>query len=519
MNKYLNKLIMYHEIQRLNREGSSISYIADYLVLNWRTVKKYLSMSESEYEAFISGQANRKKDLEPYQYFVKVKLEQYPNTSASQMHDWLKEHYLEFPEVNPKTIYNFVMWVRQEHNIPKISQEREYFIVEELPYGKQAQVDFGEYNIRTSTGKRKKVYFFVIVLSRSRYKFVYFSDIPFTTNLSIMAHEKAFEYFQGIPQEIVYDQDKVFMIDENRGDLILTNAFQTYIKQRGFDIYFCRKADPETKGKVENVVKYVKQNFLYNRAYFDLDTLNSEVLAWMGRTANYMPHAKTKQPPYEQWHIEKEHLTAYMPIDYHVNDGKHYIVRKDNAIIYKSNIYSLPQGTWNTSGVDVIVSEEDGYIIIKHIDGTQLCKHKKSNQNGQTIINTNHKRDKTQRIDKMIKTEAELFENKEDAIKYFEEIRQAKPRYIRDQIIAIRETFNLYPDTAINKALEYCLDNHIYSASDFKSVAEKFSHESSCNTKTVKEITIKTLPNTKTSAEALEPNTSQIVDYESIMPN
>ena len=510
---------MYHEIHHLKRQGHSISYIASYLVINWRTVKRYLSMSEIEYEDFLENQVNRKKELDPYKYFVKVKLEQYSDTSGSQMHDWLKEHYNDFPEVNPKTVYNFVMWVRQEYNIPKVSFEREYFIVEELPYGKQAQVDFGEYNSRAGTGNRKKVYFFTMVLSRSRYKYVYFSDSPFTTALSITAHEKAFEYFKGIPEEIVYDQDKVFMTDENKGDLILTNAFQTYVRQRGLDIYFCRKADPESKGKIENVVKYVKQNFLYNRTYFDLDTINDEVLGWLARTANYLPHAKTKASPYDQWNIEKDHLSAYVPVVNQMDNRKYYTVRKDNTISYKSNLYSLPQGTWNASREKVGVSEKDGYIIINHSSGLELCRHKKSYKKGQTIINTDHKRDKTERIDKMIKKEAEHFEYKEKAIEYFEKIRKDKPRYIRDQIIMIRDTFNLYSDNAINKALEYCLENQIYSASDFDSVAEKFNNELGDNPNPGPSSEIRTLPGSRDHTKELEPGTSKILDYESLMPN
>jgi hypothetical protein len=43
--------------------GRSITHIADFLVMNWRTVKKYLSMDEFEYEAFLENQSNRQKDL------------------------------------------------------------------------------------------------------------------------------------------------------------------------------------------------------------------------------------------------------------------------------------------------------------------------------------------------------------------------------------------------------------------------------------------------------------------------
>jgi hypothetical protein len=76
----------------------------------------------------------------------------------------------------------------------------------------------------------------------------------------------------------------------------------------------CRKSDPESKGKVENVVKYVKQNFLYNRSFTDIDSLNTEALAWLGRTANSLPHRSTKKRPVEEWEIEKPYLNHFHPL-------------------------------------------------------------------------------------------------------------------------------------------------------------------------------------------------------------
>jgi transposase len=62
-------------------------------------------------------------------------------------------------------------------------------------------IDFGEYNMRDGQGKRIKVYFFTMVLSRSRCKFVYFSLAPFTSSLTVYAHLKGFGYFGGVPRE------------------------------------------------------------------------------------------------------------------------------------------------------------------------------------------------------------------------------------------------------------------------------------------------------------------------------
>ena len=270
-------------------------------------------MSELEFEQMMIDQSERNKVLSPYESFVKSRLEKFRDTPAAQMHDWLKEHFKDLPKVSQKTVFNFVSWVRRKHNLPFIKTPREYEMVEELPYGKQAQVDFGEYNMRDTSGNRVKVFFFILTLSRSRFKYVWFTNRYFTSLLAVESHEKAFAFIRGVPLEIVYDQDKVFMVSENGGDLILTDTFRAYTREQSFSLYFCRKSDPESKGKVENVVKYVKMNFLYNRTFHNIETLNDEVLGWLGRTANILPHGVTKKEPYSEHNIEQPYLTPYRP--------------------------------------------------------------------------------------------------------------------------------------------------------------------------------------------------------------
>lgn len=334
MNVHLAKFLMYYEIHRLHREDHSVRKISDLLGLHRGTITKYLSMSEKEYESFLIKGSERKKELIPYEDFVRDRLKVYPETSSAQMHDWLKEYHENFPKLNPKTIFNFVHFIRVKHNIPKLSVQRQMTVVEELPYGKQAQVDFGEYTLRSSSGGRVKIFFFTLVLSRSRFKYVWFTDRYFTTALAIQAHELAFAYMGGVPDEIVYDQDKVFIVSENRGDIILTALFRSYTRNQSFKLYFCRKADPQSKGKVENMVKYVKQNFLYNRTYYNIETLNDDAMGWLGRTANALPHSFTKKDPFSEWNIEQTFLKPY--IAQAVRDEPLvYTVRKDNTISWK----------------------------------------------------------------------------------------------------------------------------------------------------------------------------------------
>jgi transposase len=508
---------MYHEIHKLSRNGWSKSRIASFLVINRRTVSKYLQMSENDYIEYLNGQKSRARELRDYESFVKIKLERYPETSSAQMHDWLKEHYEYFPNVSEKTVFNFVQWIRQEYNIPKIKKQRDYFIVEELPYGKQAQVDFGEYNMRDGKGNRVKIYFFTMVLSRSRYKFVYYSKSPFTTELAIFAHLMAFEYFGGIPMEIVYDQDSVFIHDENSGDLILTDKFRAFCQQMGFNIHFCRKADPESKGKVENVVKYVKQNFLYNRSFVDIETLNSDGMSWLSRTGNGKPHNFTKQKPYDVWLEEKEYLNPVRSYSI-IPEGKIYCVRKDNTILYKGNYYTLPLGTYKGKDTLVNITISGNELSINDASKQLICTHKLSQEKGKVISNTDHKRDKTKKVDNLLMETAMLFPDYDLACVYLGKIRQEKSRYIRDQLNLIKKAIQSGSPESIKETLKYCVKNAIYSATDFIAVFEKNTGKGKNKEKEFKKPGEIYSALVKNIAELI-PNKSKLIDYEQIMKN
>lgn len=517
MNVHLAKFMMYFEIHRLHREGHSVSQISKHLSTNRRTVSKYLSMSEQEYEAFLIKQSERKKELLPYEGFVKERLEQYQDTSAAQMHDWLKEHFANFPQVSPRTVFNFTIWVRNKYNLLRVNAQRQYHPIEEMPYGKQAQVDFGEYNLRTSLGKRIKVFFFTMVLSRSRFKYVWFTDRYFTSELAIKAHEQAFAYIRGIPDEIVYDQDKVFIVSENKGDIILTEGFRAYTRERSFKLHFCRKADPQSKGKVENLVKYVKQNFLYNRSYHNIDTLNDEAMGWLGRTANALPHAFTKKEPHAEWVIEQPFLKPYIACVPKTAPFT-YTVRKDNTISFKSNLYSLPLGTYKGRGSLVAVRAEQDELVISDHEGMELCRHRIASGKGLKIINTNHKRDKSAAIDEMIEQLCALLENPVQGRQWLAAIHSAKPRYIRDQLLMVRKTLEATGPSVVSKALDYCLLNKITSAADFKAIVAHYQQqEPSIEGSGAKVIQLNPLSGTVPEGALRQPDKSSIEDYQSIL--
>ena len=512
--KDLNNWIMYHEIHKLSRLGFSIAKIANYILSDPRTVSKYLKMNESEYEQFLIHSCKRTKTLETYETFVANKLFDYPDTSAAQVHDWLKEHHPDFPEVTPRTVYNFVMFVRQKHNIPFEPQSREYFPVEELPYGEQAQVDFGEYNMQLSNGRRKKVKFFVMVLSRSRMKYVWFLDKSFTAETVVYAHEKAFEFFDGIPNTIVYDQDRTMIVDENIGDIILTDKFKQYTKSRSFKLHFCRKSDPESKGKIENVVQYVKKNFLYNRTFFDIEALNIQAIAWLGRTANYLVHNNTKIAPQSEYQIEKPYLNPFTPLTIDYATSKLHYVRKTNVISYKSNFYTLPIGTFKGTGTQVIVKEIQDTIQIYTLQQELMSTYCLCKLKGKTITNTDHRRDKSHSLEQMLTQSISYFTDESIALGYLEEIRKTYPRYFRDHLQVMLKVLKDGDRMTVDKTLDFCVKNSVLNGNEWAQVYHVFFNEL-VMTKPFNEIKLLDKTNLQKAGET--PQVSNIDEYERII--
>lgn len=515
MNKNdAEKLIMYYEIHKRKLNGDNPTRIARHLVMDYRTVIKYLNMSEEQYIAYIEDQTFRSKTLDPYEDFIQYRLEDCPDASAAQIFDWLKENFPDLPTVNEKTVFNFTLYVRRKHGIPKPFVDRDFSQIPELPYGKQAQVDFGEYTMRTDQKGRKKVYYFSMVLSRSRYKFVYLTDTPFTTVLTIEAHEMAFDYFGGITEEVVYDQDSVLLVSENYGDLLLTESFRSYIKQRGFHTHFCRKSDPQSKGKIENVIKYIKYNFLRGRIYVNNQLLNGQAISWLERTANAKVHAATKLIPQTEWLKEKAHLTAINSLFVPETPYVSYKVRKDNTVLFKSNFYGLPLGTY--MGPDTLVwlkQTPANELVIYDSSKTELARHKINTGRGKLITNSNFKRDYSAGIDQLISELSSLFDESERAQIYFNQIRTDNPRYIRDQLQLILKMTKTYSMEIVNQALDFCIRLSIFKATDFKSVVIKLQADSN-NPVKEEPIQVRTLDK---SAFKITPRKSNISDYQNLM--
>ncbi|WP_198671281.1 transposase [Paraliobacillus sp. X-1268] len=127
-------------------------------------------------------------------------------------------------------------------------------------------------------------------------------------------------------------------VSENGGDIIYTEAFQAYKQQRGFSIYLCKAADPKSKGKIKNVVKFIKNNVAKNHVFHQMETWNEQCLAWLERKGNYQVHNTIKKRPFEVFDREKPHLRKISSLT------KKILIETNNAAIREERNRQLKEG-------------------------------------------------------------------------------------------------------------------------------------------------------------------------------
>ena len=457
---------MFAEIQKRKQMGYKKQQTARELGLDNKTVRKYWDMDELEYAEHLLETRERSKCMEPYREVILTKLKEHREITSAVIHDQLREANKDF-QPSYRSVRRYVRELRFEEGLLTPLQIRQYTESIETPLGFQAQVDMGVKTMTDPYGKKVKVYIFAMVLSSSRYKFMCFQREPFTAQTFCKAHDCAFKYFGGRPCEIVYDQDRVMVVSENGGDIIYTEHFENYKNYAGFTVHLCRGYDPESKGKIEAVVKYIKGNFLHYRTFYSISQLNSEGLKWLDRTGNGLIHNTTKIVPTVAFVEEAKKLKPVPELGETQMLPRFALIGKDNVVMYKQNRYSMPKGTYRPSRQARI--EENGKTIsFFDTETNELIEQLPLAVGiGKSVHNTHPERERNTKHESLLKRVLDGFGNEDSAKKFVDAILLKKPRYTRDQLSALLKLQEKYERKDLISAIEYCQKRDLFSASDF----------------------------------------------------
>ena len=120
---------------------------------------------------------------------------------------------------------------------------------------------------------------FAMVCHHCGQRFVEFFPNAKQENLFIgMIH--AFRYM-GIPKTVLTDNMKSVVIRRDQdGRPVWQKDYEQFMRTVGFQTKLCKPRHPFTKGKVERLVRFVKDNFLAGRVFWNVTDLNYDALEW-----------------------------------------------------------------------------------------------------------------------------------------------------------------------------------------------------------------------------------------------
>ena len=467
--RFMVKRKMYKKVQTMKKQGKLPTHIATELGIDRRTASKYFYMPEAEYLEYEKSKLEREKILDAYQVDILnlYELNQNRRLNMTAVFDYIEEKHGTL-NCTEKSFRNYINSMIQNGTLVLKENIRIFDKVPPLPYGQQMQLDFGQYKFQSGM----KVYIFAALLSASRYKYVALQDRPFKT-IDIIRHLlDCFEYYGGIPYEMVIDQDATLVVAENSGDILYTKEFDAFREEMDMKMYVCRKADPQSKGKIENLVGYVKKSFLEIRDYTDIDKVRDDLFLWLNRRANGKISQATGLVPSELILEERKSLRSLRNSIFKASESMirdRRIVNKHSFISFQSSLYSVPKQYRNRE-VEICVNPD--ILLIYDSSGALIAEHEISVISGQKVIKRDHFRETEKKTTQLKEEVAGMFSMPEWQRFITENIRHF-PRYVRDQSILAKKYFvDSVNDDSLLKALIYCLENKSYS---FKNLFDTYN--------------------------------------------
>ena len=283
--------------------GWSKSALAQKLGISRRTI--YYWIDTGQLDRDLDEEAVRYKSrpevarkIDPYRGIIELRLEAFPRLSAVRL-------YQEILAAGYTGGYTQLKeYVRQARPVTV-----EPLVRFETAAGQQAQVDFAHF--RLPWGRRWAL---LVLLSYSRLLWLRFFRQQ-TMHTLFSGLEQAFAYFGGVSREVLFDQMKAVILEDQRlegGPLVENLEFLRFAHHWQFRPRACRAYRAKTKGKVERPIRYLRENFFYGRSFLNDADLDAQAQRWLDEVANVRLHATTGERPIERFRREEQ--AALLPL-------------------------------------------------------------------------------------------------------------------------------------------------------------------------------------------------------------
>ena len=321
-------------INALYLRGMSKSEIAQKMGCSRKTVRKILS--EKVEKVYHRNPAGSLVDLfrdDIFRWFDQ-------NVPVSRMLEMVRED-ADHPYRGGKTI--FYNRVKEFRNQWKQSGQEAWIRFEGMP-AEYLQIDWGEIRKFPFLAQPESTrYFFCARLKYSRCSYVEFTP-GMKQETFIRCILRAFEYFGGVPYVCVFDNLKTAVNSrDEQGKPIWNKTFLKFAVEMKFHPEACHPYSGNQKGTVENLVKWVKSNFIPGREFLDDADLQAQCHSWIEQKNGSVSQAHGKIPG-DLLAVEREKFTPLADSASSYGLFSQAVVGPESLVNIDSGRYSVPVG-------------------------------------------------------------------------------------------------------------------------------------------------------------------------------
>lgn len=303
-------------------------------------------------------------------------------------------------------------------------------------------------------------------------KYLEKKDRKYNATKACQAIYRSFCKLGGRPAVLVIDQDAVFVASETYGEVIKTRIFGDFCTEQDLKLWVCNKADPESKGPIENSVGFVKKNFFSARTITCIDDVWRSLPGWLERKNKRIHRATLRIPMAVFRDIEKDSLRSVLPSVYETSPNSFiaYECKGTPYVLFRSCRYSVPR-SYAYSVVKYKITA--GKIHIYDEDLRFLCTHLLSERRGSFNQLPEHRKGDSGDWIEIMERLCDKW-NCYDFQHFINGVKKENPRHISKQLGAIEQFLDSEnPDRAlVADVMKRCCDNYRYQFSQFKVVYE-----------------------------------------------
>ena len=356
-----------------------------YFAEHWKigTIVAELGLHHATVEAAVNLTSRKKPaprppraaKIDPYAPFIEETLRKHPRLVSTRIFDMLRARGF---QGSAATVRRRVALLRPCFHEP--------FLHRRLFAGEEAQIDWAHFGQVVVGDARRKLSCFVMTLSYSRALYLEFFYDQSQENF-LRGHVRAFAYFGGVPRACLYDNLRSAVI-ERRGDAV---HFHPRLIELCAHYHFqarpCAPARGNEKGRVERVIRYIRESFFAARAFATLSDFNRQAWLWRDEVAHERAWpdgaGRTVADAFDE---EKPRL---LPLPTHALTtdfvGPAYSA-KTIYVRFDLNDYSIPP---KAGGRPLTVVASDA--VVRILDGAvEVARHARSYDRRQRIESAEH---------------------------------------------------------------------------------------------------------------------------------